>query len=164
MEKRRVHLSSIVETVTEIVHPILNKFQFELVEIEYVKEGKNYFLRVFIDKPGGIDIEDTALVSEELSVKLDEITPDPFPEAYFLEVSSPGAERPLKKESDYEQAVGEYINISLYQAIDGVKVFEGDLVKLSAESLTLNIRIKTREKEIEIERKNIAKARRAIKF
>ncbi|MDR2465674.1 MAG: ribosome maturation factor RimP [Streptococcaceae bacterium] len=157
-------MSSIVETVTEIVHPILNKFQFELVEIEYVKEGKNYFLRVFIDKPGGIDIEDTALVSEELSVKLDEITPDPFPEAYFLEVSSPGAERPLKKESDYEQAVGEYINISLYQAIDGVKVFEGDLVKLSAESLTLNIRIKTREKEIEIERKNIAKARRAIKF
>ena len=75
-------------------------------------------LRVFIDKEGGIDIEECAFVSEKLSEKLDAMDPDPIPQAYFLEVSSPGAERPLKK-SDYEQAVGKYIHISLYQAVDG---------------------------------------------
>jgi ribosome maturation factor RimP len=157
-------LSSVVKTVTELVTPILEEQHFELVDLEYVKEGKNWFLRVFIDKEGGIDIEETAWVSERLSGLLDEITPDPFPQAYFLEVSSPGAERPLKKESDYENAIGEYINISLYQAVEGNKQFEGDLIRFDADTLTLNVRIKTREKEFTFERKNIAKARLAIKF
>lgn len=157
-------LSNIVETVSELVQPIVDAHHFELVDTEYVKEGKNWFLRVFIDKPGGIDIEETALVSEALSEKLDQITPDPFPEAYFLEVSSPGAERPLKKESDYEKALGKYIHLSLYQALEGEKVFEGDLVEFDKDKLVLNVRIKTREKQFTFERKNIAKARLAIKF
>lgn len=157
-------MSSIVETVTHLVTPILDENNFELVDLEYVKEGKNYFLRVFIDKVGGIDIEETALVSEALSQKLDQITPDPFPQAYFLEVSSPGAERPLKKESDYEKALGQFIHISLYQAVEGAKIFEGDLVSFDEEQLTLNVTIKTRKKDFTFERKNIAKARLAIKF
>lgn len=90
-------LSSVVETVTDLVTPILDEQNFELVEVEFVKEGKSWFLRVFIDKEGGIDIEECAFVSEKLSDKLDSIDPDPIPQAYFLEVSSPGAERPLKK-------------------------------------------------------------------
>lgn len=153
-----------VETVTDFLMPILDEQNFELVEVEFVKEGKNWFLRVYIDKDGGIDIEECALVSERLSEKLDSADPDPIPQAYFLEVSSPGAERPLKKEADYEKAIGEYIHVSLYQAIDGEKIYQGFLQSITPEELVLKIRIKTREKELVLERKNIAKARLAIQF
>jgi ribosome maturation factor RimP len=144
--------------------PILDKEKFELVEVEFVKEGKNWFLRVFIDKPGGIDLEECVLVSEQLSEKLDAADPDPIPQEYFLEVSSPGAERPLKKESDYEAAVGNYINVSLYQPLDAEKQYQGTLLSLTKDELVLKIRIKTREKELVIDRKNVAKARLAIQF
>ena len=141
-------MSSVVETVTEMVTPILEEQNFELVEVEFVKEGKSWFLRVFIDKDGGIDIEECVYVSEKLSEKLDAVDPDPIPQAYFLEVSSPGAERPLKKETDYEKALGEYIHVSFYQPVDGEKQFEGFLQSFDADQLTLKIRIKTREKEL----------------
>lgn len=157
-------MSSVVETVTAMVTPILEEQNFELVEVEFVKEGKSWFLRVFIDKDGGIDIEECAWVSEKLSEKLDAADPDPIPQAYFLEVSSPGAERPLKKEKDYEKALGEYIHVSLYQLVDGEKQYEGFLQSVDAEQLILKIRIKTREKELILDRKNIAKARLAIQF
>lgn len=157
-------MSSVVETVTEMVTPILEEQNFELVEVEFVKEGKSWFLRVFIDKDGGIDIEECVYVSEKLSEKLDAIDPDPIPQAYFLEVSSPGAERPLKKETDYEKALGEYIHVSFCQPVDGEKQFEGFLQSFDADQLTLKIRIKTREKELILDRKNIAKARLAIQF
>lgn len=91
------HLSSVVETVTELVTPILDEHGFYLYDLEFVKEGKSWYLRVYIDKDGGITIEDCATVSDELSEALDNAEPDPIPQAYFLEVSSPGAERPLKK-------------------------------------------------------------------
>lgn len=157
-------MSTVVETVTTIVTPILEAQNFELVEVEFIKEGKSWFLRVFIDKEGGIDIEECAFVSEQLSDKLDACDPDPIPQAYFLEVSSPGAERPLKKEEDYHRAVGEYIHLSLYQPVEGEKQFEGFLQSFDEEQLVIKIRIKTREKELTIERKNIAKARLAIQF
>ncbi|MCO6017917.1 MULTISPECIES: ribosome maturation factor RimP [Carnobacterium] len=157
-------MSNVVDTVKNIVQPIVDEFQFELVDVEFVKEGKNWFLRTYIDKPGGIDIEECALISEKISERMDQIDPDPIPQAYFLEVSSPGAERPLKKEADYQNAIGSYINISLYEPVEGQKVYEGTLKELTEETLTLTIRIKTREKEIEFNRKKIAKARLAIKF
>ena len=90
-------LSTVVDTVRNLVTPILDSLHFYLVDLEFVKEGHSWYLRVFIDKQGGIDIEECALVSEQLSEKLDNLDPDPIPQAYFLEVSSPGAERPLKK-------------------------------------------------------------------
>ena len=158
------NLSSVVQTVTDLVTPIVDEHGFELVEVEFVKEGKSWFLRVFIDKEGGIDIEECALVSEQLSEKLDNIDPDPIPQAYFLEVSSPGAERPLKKEKDYEKALGEYIHISLYQAVQDEKVYEGFLESFDENQLTLRVLIKTREKQMTFERSNIAKARLAIQF
>lgn len=157
-------MANVVDIVTDLVNPILDELTFELVDIEYVKEGKNWFLRVFIDKEGGIDINECALVSEKLGEKLDTVEPDPIPQAYFLEVSSPGAERPLKKEADYEQAIGEYINISFYQAVNGEKQYQGFLEKVDKEILTLRVKIKTQEKIMEFERKNIAKARLAIQF
>ena len=157
-------MASVVEIVTDLVTPILDELTFELVDIEYVKEGKNWFLRVFIDKTGGIDINECALVSEKLGEKLDTIDPDPIPQAYFLEVSSPGAERPLKKEEDYEQALGNYINVSFYQTVEGEKQFQGFLESFDKDELTLRVKIKTQEKIITFERKNIAKARLAIQF
>ena len=157
-------MASVVEIVTDLVTPILDELTFELVDIEYVKEGKNWFLRVFIDKTGGIDINECALVSEKLGEKLDTIDPDPIPQAYFLEVSSPGAERPLKKEEDYEQAIRNYINVSFYQAVEGEKQFQGFLESFDKDELTLRVKIKTQEKVMTFERKNIAKARLAIQF
>ncbi len=157
-------LANVVEIVTDLVNPILEGYQFDLVDVEYVKEGKNWFLRVFIDKDGGIDINECALVSEALGEKLDTIDPDPIPQAYFLEVSSPGAERPLKKEEDYVNAIGEYINISFYQAVEGEKQYQGFLREVTPETLTLSVKIKTQEKEMTFDRKNIAKARLAIQF
>lgn len=157
-------MANVVETVTDLVTPILAENTFELVDIEYVKEGKNWFLRVFIDKEGGIDINECVLVSEQLGEALDTIDPDPIPQAYFLEVSSPGAERPLKKEADYLNAIGDYINVSLYQQIDGEKQYQGFLTELTDDTLTLDIKIKTQEKRMTFDRKNIAKARLAIQF
>lgn len=157
-------LSSVVETVTTVVTPIVEEQNFELVDVEFVKEGQNWFLRIFIDKQNGIDIEECALISEKVSEAMDNLNPDPIPQAYFLEVSSPGAERPLKKETDYENAIGEYIHLSLYATFEGDKQFTGFLKELTSETLTLTVKIKTREKEITFERKNIAKARLAIQF
>ncbi len=157
-------LSSIVETVTKLVTPILEKQQFELIDVEFIKEGKSWYLRVFIDKKGGIDIEECAFVSEQLSEQLDSLEPDPIPQAYFLEVSSPGAERPLKNEHDYFNAIGEYIHLSLYQAVEGIKQFEGILESIDEEQVVIEVKIKTQRKKYIINRKNIAKARLAIQF
>lgn len=157
-------MSSVVETVTELVTPILDERHFELVDAEFVKEGKSWYLRIYIDKPGGINIEECALVSDLLGEKLDDCDQDPIPQAYFLEVSSPGAERPLKKERDYERALNSYIHVSLYQPLEGNKVYEGTMVDLKPDELTLEYMDKTRQKTIVIPRKQIAQARLAIKF
>ena len=157
-------MSSVVETVTELVTPILDERHFELVDAEFVKEGKSWYLRIYIDKPGGINIEECALVSDLLGEKLDDCDPDPIPQGYFLEVSSPGAERPLKKERDYERALNSYIHVSLYQPLEGNKVYEGTMVDLKPDELTLEYMDKTRQKTIVIPRKQIAQARLAIKF
>ena len=157
-------MSSVVETVTELVTPILDERHYELVDAEFVKEGKSWYLRIYIDKPGGINIEECALVSDLLGEKLDDCDPDPIPQAYFLEVSSPGAERPLKKERDYERALNSYIHVSLYQPLEGNKVYEGTMVDLKPDELTLEYMDKTRQKTIVIPRKQIAQARLAIKF
>lgn len=157
-------LSSVVETVTDLVTPILQDHDFYLYDLEFVKEGKSWYLRVYIDKDGGIALEDCALVSDELSEALDNVEPDPIPQAYFLEVSSPGAERPLKKEEDYQRAIDHYIHISLYQQINGQKVYEGTLTQLSDKEITLDYLDKTRHRQITIDRQKIAQARLAIKF
>ncbi|QEA32276.1 ribosome maturation factor RimP [Secundilactobacillus malefermentans] len=157
-------MSSVVETVTQIVSPIVDAHQFELVNVEFVKEGDGWYLRVYIDKPGGITIEECAMVSDELSEKLDAMDPDPIPQAYFLEISSPGAERPLLKEKDYQNSINKYVHVSLYQQIKGEKVFEGYLLSVSDAELTLKINQKGRISNLVIPREKIAKARLAIKF
>ncbi len=157
-------MSRVVDEVRVVVQPIVDEQNLELVDMEFLKEGKNWFLRIYIDKPGGIDIEECALVSEKVSEALDNIDPDPIPQAYFLEVSSPGAERPLKTEADMQKAIGKYVHLSFYQAIDGEKFYEGTLKEVNDETIILTVRIKTRTKDIEIQRKQIANARLAIQF
>ena len=157
-------MSRVVDEVRVVVQPIVDEQNLELVDMEFLKGGKNWFLRIYIDKPGGIDIEECALISEKVSEALDAIDPDPIPQAYVLEVSSPGAERPLKTEADMQNAIGKYVHLSFYQAIDGEKFYEGTLKEVNDDSVVLTIRIKTRTKDIEIERKQIANARLAIQF
>jgi ribosome maturation factor RimP len=155
-------MSKVTEVVEGLVAPILTELDLELVEIEYVKEGKNWFLRVYIDKVLGVDIEDCGLVSEKLSEKLDEI--DPIPHNYFLEVSSPGAERPLKKDKDFEKAIGKNVFVKTYEPIDGEKAFEGILVDYNGSNVTLEVKIKTRKKTIVIPYEKVASARLAVSF
>lgn len=157
-------MSTVVDTVKTLVDPILEANHFELSDIEFVKEGGSWYLRVYIDKPGGITLNECVAVSESLSEQLDATDPDPIPQAYFLEVSSPGAERPLKSEQDFENAIGEYIHISLFQKLDGKKVFEGTLKALSATELTLTLKDKARRFDQVFDRASIANARLAIEF
>lgn len=156
--------SEVVKKVNELVEPILDENDFYLYDTEFVKEGHGWYLRVYIDKDGGITLEDCVNVSDQLSEKLDNCDPDPIPQAYFLEVSSPGAERPLKKERDYQNAVGQYVHVSLYQNLDGKKVFEGDLKEVTPDQLVIDVLYKTRHKTVTIDRKLVAKARLAVKI
>jgi ribosome maturation factor RimP len=156
-------MSKITEEIEKLVSPIVDDLELELVDVEFVKEGRNYFLRVYIDTPqGNIDIDQCAVVSERLSEELDRT--DPIPQNYFLEVSSPGAERPLKKESDFQKAIGQYVFIKTYEAIDGMKEFEGYLLAYGPEAAEIEIRIKTRKVTVEIDKEKIAFARLAIDF
>jgi ribosome maturation factor RimP len=154
------------ERVTDIVErlaqPIAAEVGVELVDVEYKKEGANWYLRVFIDKEGGVDIDDCTRVSERLSERLDEV--DPIPSSYFLEVSSPGAERPLKKPSDFERAVGQFVHVSLYEPWQGQKVFEGELTEYDGESLTLSYAVKGVRKTARIPMEKIAAARLAVQL
>jgi ribosome maturation factor RimP len=152
----------VTQIVEELVIPIVTDLQMELVDVEYVKEGKDWFLRVFIDSEKGVDIEDCGLVSEKLSEKLDEV--DPIPYNYFLEVSSPGAERPLKKDSDFEKAIGKQVYVKTYEPIDGEKIFEGELTSFDGKLVTINVVVKTRKKSVEIPYEKIANARLAVTF
>jgi ribosome maturation factor RimP len=156
-------MSKITEEVEKLVSPIVNDLELELVDIEFVKEGRDWFLRVYVDTPeGNIDIEQCALVSERLSEELDRT--DPIPQNYFLEVSSPGAERPLKKEEDFQRAVGQYVFIKTYEPINGMKEFEGYLLSYGPDAAEVEIRIKTRKMQIVIDKEKIAFARLAIDF
>lgn len=151
-------MSKVLTVVENLVRPIVDEQGFELVDTEFVKEGSNWFLRVFIDKPEGIDIDDCGRVSEALSAKLDEL--DPIPQAYFLEVSSPGAERPLKKAEDIANAVGKKVHLTTYEPLEGDKVFEGKL--LSFEDNVLLIQEPKKKRTIPYDK--VASARLAIEF
>lgn len=114
------------EAKTEkLVTPIIDERNYELVDVEYVKEGSNWYLRVYVDKPGGITVDDCEIVSRALGDLLDR--DDFIDEAYILEVSSPGLGRPLKKEKDFNRSIGKMVEVKLYRAINKRKNFEGEL-------------------------------------
>ena len=156
-------MSKITEQIEKIAQPITSELALELVDVEFLKEGRNWFLRVYVDNPEApIDIDQCALVSEKLSEILDQL--DPIEQNYFLEVSSPGAERPLKKEKDFEKAIGKFIYIKTYEPVEDAKEFEGYLKSYDDEQVEIEIKIKTRRKIINIPKEKIAIIRLAIDF
>lgn len=157
-------MSLVLNTVRPIIEEILSNMDKQLVDLEYVKEGKNWYLRVFADKEGGIDIEDCANISEALSEALDAIKPDPFPDAYYLEVSSPGVERPLKTKEDFNNAIGSYIHLDYYAPVYGEKFHEGTLLEVKEDEYDIEVMIKTRKKQLSIPKDKVSKARLAVKF
>ncbi|MCI2802464.1 ribosome maturation factor RimP [Staphylococcus pettenkoferi] len=153
-------MSKIAEKVEPLIQPVLEELNFELVDIEFTKEGKDHFLRVSIDKPGGVDLNDCTVASEKISEVMDE--EDPIAQAYYLDVSSPGAERPIKKEQDFQNAVNQPIYVSLYAPIEGEKEWLGILEAVEKDTITMQVKEKSKKRSIEIPRDKIAKARHAV--
>lgn len=158
-------MAKVTDQMQEIVQPIIEDLGFILFNIEFVKEGKSWFLRIYVDKPGGgIAIEDCVLVSEHISEAVDQLDNDPIPQAYYLEVSSPGAERPLKNEEDVQASIGEWVFLSFYQAIDGQKNIQGRLKSVDEEVYVIETKDKTRRIDVEVEKSNVSLIRLAIEF
>lgn len=157
-------MSSMVDKLQPIIEPIVEKNGCELIEMEYVNEDGQWYLRIFADKPGRIDINDCALISEEVSITLDALDPDPFPQAYFLEVSSPGAERPLKDDEAIEKAVGEYVHFAYHGHVEGETFHEGTLIESQPDAYILEIRDKALVKQITVPKDAIRFARLAVQF
>ncbi|HHV95395.1 MAG TPA: ribosome maturation factor RimP [Clostridiaceae bacterium] len=145
--------------VEELVLPILEERAFDLVDVEFVKEGRNWYLRVYIDKPGGINIDDCEEVSIRLSEELDR--EDPIKHSYILEVSSPGLDRPLKRDKDFERYKGELVEVKLFKAIDGKKVFEGELLGLIDNRITIK---QSNDQILSFNKEEVATTKRIIKF
>lgn len=144
-------MANIEEKVEKLVEPIIEKIGYELYDVEYTKEGKNYFLRIFIDNENGIDLNDCEKVNDAITDILDE--ENYIKEQYFLEVSSPGVERILRKDKHLEQNIGEEINIKLFKKDEnGKKEYLGKLKEFD----DLKIIIEQDENEIQVERKNIS--------
>ncbi len=143
----------------QLLEPILRENNFELYDVEFVKEAGTFYLRAFIDKEGGININDCELVSRRLSDLLDE--KDFIPDAYILEVSSPGLGRALKKDKHFEKSIGEEVEIKLFKAIDKQKDFTGYLESFNDEVIVISDEA---ENEMEFERSNIASVRLVVHF
>ncbi|ACL21697.1 ribosome maturation factor RimP [Desulfitobacterium sp. LBE] len=126
---------SIMEQVEAIIAPVITEQGLELVDVEYVKEGAHWYLRIYIDKEGGVDIDDCTNVSHLVSEVLDKH--DPIAQAYMLEVSSPGLERPLKKDEDFERFTGKLVRVLTKEVYQGYKEFTGYLVGLIEDDIVL---------------------------
>lgn len=149
----------VVASVTEAVKPVIENLGFELVDVEYVKEGPEWYLRIYADKKGGIAIDDCALISETVEPIIDEL--DPIQTAYIFEVSSPGLDRPLKTDSDFARYVGEDVDVSLFAQVNGSKQYTGKLLPKTDGMIC----IETAEKDIlKFEEKAVAQVKRTINF
>lgn len=143
-------MASIEERVENLVEPKVKELGYNLYDVQYAKEGKDYFLRIFIDKPEGIDLNDCEKVNDGINSLLDEA--DYIKEQYFLEVSSPGIERVLRKDSHLQSTIGKEIEIKLFKPLNNKKEYVGILEKFDEE----NIVIMQENEELQIDRKNIS--------
>ena len=145
-------------TVTELAEPICQQLGVALYDVEYVKEGGQWYLRIFIDSPEGIDINQCEAVSRMLDPALDKA--DPIKDAYYLEVSSVGMDRQIKKEKDFHYFMGEMIEVKLYKPFEGQKEFVGRLIDFVDGSFT----IEAGEDTITFTQKEAALVRPHIEF
>ena len=155
MSKREVY----EQKTEELITPFVEDKGFELVDVEYVKDGGNWYLRAYIDKPGGITVDDCEVISRSLSDKLDE--EDFIEGAYILEVSSPGLGRPLKKEKDFVRNMGQEVELRTYRAIEKQKEFRGILDAYDKSSITLEVE---EGEKLVFDRSNVALVRLAFDF
>ena len=139
--------------------PVMEKHHFELVDVEYVKEAGTWYLRAYIDKEGGITVDDCEVINRELGDWLDQ--EDFIEDSYILEVSSPGLGRPLKKEKDFARSIGKEVDIKLYKAVENQKDYTGVLEAYDKDTVTIGLEDGTR---ITFERPSIALIRLAFDF
>ena len=151
-------LSKIEKLTYDLALPIVENEGYEIYDVEYVKEGPHWFLRLFITREEGVNIDDCETISRSLGSILDE--KDSISTNYFLEVSSPGIERVLRQEEHFENAIGEKVRIKLYKDLSGVKEVEGELICAEQSKIT----VETGVSKYEIEKKNIAKANIMFEF
>ena len=121
--------------IAALVEPVVKEKNLELVDVEYVREGAHWYLRIYIDKDGGVDMDDCTEISYKVSDLLDK--QNPIPQAYMLEVSSPGLERPLKKEEDFARFQGKLVTVHTAVPYQGYQEFSGNLVGLVNEEIVL---------------------------
>ena len=150
---------NIASTVADLIGPTVAELDFDLWDVEYVKEAGTWYLRAYIDKPGGITVDDCADVSREFSDILDE--KDYIDDAYIFEVSSPGLGRPLKKEKDFKRSLGEEVEIRTYRAIERQKEFIGILTAYDEDTVTIEYEDETTQT---FNRSDIALIRLAFDF
>lgn len=143
----------------KLLQPILEANNFELYDLEYVKEAGNWYLRAYVDKEGGFTVDDCALVSRALGEKLDE--DDFIPDAYILEVSSPGLGRTLKKDRHFEKSIGEEVEVKLFKAVNKQKDFDGILKGFDKDKIVIELEDGS---EVEFARADIAIVRLALDF
>lgn len=144
----------------ELILPILDEMGFELYDVEYVKEGSEYYLRAYIDKEGGITIDDCVAVSRRMNELLDERPEIGGDDAYIFEVSSPGLGRVLKKDKHLEKAIGQDVDIKTYKPVNGAKEFTGELTAFDKDTITI-----TFDDGVEVfNRADIAQVRLTIDF
>ncbi len=155
MSKKEVY----EQRTEELIQPILEEFNFELVDVEYVKEGGTWYLRAFIDKEGGITVNDCEDVARRMNDILDE--EDYIPDSYVFEVSSPGLGRPLKKEKDYVRSMGKELEIRTYRAINHSKEFYGIMKAYDADTVTIEMES---GEDMVFEKSDIALIRLAFDF
>ena len=146
--------ADIEKKTEELVMPIIERFGYELWDVEYVKEGSDYYLRIYADKEGGFTVDDCEAVSRAIDPLLDE--EDFISDAYILEVSSPGLTRKLVKDRDFDRSIGRLIRVNRYKAVDGEKSYVGNLKEYDNENLTVEI---TADNIVTIPRNNISMVR-----
>lgn len=144
---------------TELIMPIIEANNYELVDLEYVKEGSSNYLRAYIDKPGGITVDDCEVVSRAFSDKLDEV--DFIEDSYILEVSSPGLGRPFRKDKDYERNIGEEVELKLFSPVEHKKDYVGLLNSFDKEKVVIEL---IDGNLVTFERRNIAIIRQTVYF
>ena len=152
-------MSKVTNVVRNLVEPEIEKLNIDLIEVEFVKEGPKKYLRIYIDKRGGVTLDDCELVSKTVGPMIDEL--DPIKESYVFEVSSPGIDRPLKTEKDFIRYEGQLVEVRLYTQVEGKKTYEGYLDGLYGDVLKIT---DENSKELEFEMKNVSKVKRVIKF
>ena len=153
---------NVVEKIEKLMLPICEATGTYLIDVVYEEEKGTWYLRIFVDTDAGLTMDECVAVTELISAKLDE--DDFITEEYMMEVSSPGAERPLKTEESLLGAVGLHINVIVKEAIDEITEFQGDLISFESGIVILECLFKTRKKQVEIAYSNIKKARLAVKF